>query len=165
MQPLTEFRTLAVSADEPTDRTTQGTVLGPGNRLDLGAVDTTDEARDTPVRVIWWRVVDMAGNSEISNVRIWISPGAGFIGSNVWYMDITDTWTRNRSAVSVKTGTPGPAPLEEPSANLDRMGGGLITGIGHDQTSRYIYLTGTLAVNESAGDKSDLAIAVAYDFH
>jgi len=165
MQPLTEFRTLAVTADEPADRAAAGIVVGLGDRLDLGAVDTTDEARDTPVRIIWWRVTDMAGNSVISNIRVWISAAEGYTGANAWFMDITDLWTRNRSAVSVKTGSPGAAPIAEPDANLERMGGGIITGTGHDQTSRYIYLAGTIGVNETTGDKTGLIITVAYDYH
>jgi len=165
MQPLTEFRTLAVTADEPADRTTAGIVVGLGDRLDLGAVDTTDEARDTPVRIIWWRVTDMAGNSVISNIRVWISAAAGYTGTNAWFMDITDLWTRNRGAVSVKTGSPGTAPTAEPDANLERIGGGIITGTGHDQTSRYIYLAGTIGVNETTGDKTSLIITLAYDYH
>ncbi len=65
MIPETEFRILPVSSQEPTDRTAEGTAAGDGQSLDLGTVDTTDEAQDTPVRVFWWRVKDMKDAVEI----------------------------------------------------------------------------------------------------
>jgi hypothetical protein len=165
MVPITEFRTLPVSSAEPTDRTAQGTVIGEGESLDLGDVDTTDEAQDTPVRVIWWRVSNMNGNAEISNIRVWVSSAAGYVGTNTWYMDVTNTWTQGKSPVQVKAGTPGVAPTSEPSANLTCIGGGTITGTSHSQTSQYIYLTGTVGVNEMTGEKTGLKLTVKFDYH
>ena len=165
MVPTTEYRTCSVLLPEPVDRTTAGIVAGEGSSLDLDAVDTTDEAQDTPVRVIWWRVTDMKGNTEISNIRVWLSDTTGMVGSNTWHMDITDTWTAGKSAVQVKTGTPGAAPTEEPPANITRIGGGAITGTSHDQTSQYIYITGNIGVNETTGNKSGLKLTVKFDYH
>lgn len=165
MVPTVEFRTLPAGQDEPEDRTTAGTVIGDGESLDLGAVDTTDEAQDSPVRVLWWRVTDMQGCGEITNLRVWISGTDGMTGSNEWHLDITDTWTKGKTAVQVKTGTPGIAPLTEPSPNLTRIGGGSITGVTHDQTSQYIYITGTIGVNETTGEKPGLTLSVAFDYH
>ncbi len=165
MRPETEFRTLAVTVAEPVNRTTAGVSLGGGDILDLGSVDTTDEARDTPVRVLWWRVTDMKGASAISNIRLWISGTDDYTGTNAWYLDISDAWTQGRTAVQVKTGSPGTAPLSEPSeANLTAMDGGLITGTGHGDTSRYIYVTGAIGVNEAVGDKAGPSLHVKFDY-
>lgn len=165
MIPETEFRVLPVSSPEPTDRTTAGTAAGESQSLDLGAVDTTDEAQDTPVRVFWWRVKDMKGATEISNIRIWISDTTGFEGADTWYMDITDTWTQGKTPVQVKTGSPGAAPTSEPPANLTKHSGGTITGITHDQASQYIYITGKIGVDETTGEKTGLKISVKFDYH
>ncbi|MFC1538728.1 hypothetical protein ACFL6H_04830 [Candidatus Latescibacterota bacterium] len=165
MVPTIEFRTLSVSSPEPTDRTTEGTVIGNGEVLDLGAVDTTDEAQDSPVRVFWWRVTDMKGNCEVSNMRVWISDTGDFSGNDTWYMDITDTWNKNKTPVQVKTGSPGTAALSEPSANLTKYGGETITGTAHDQTSQYIYLSGNIGVNETTGEKSGLKLTIKFDYH
>jgi hypothetical protein len=164
LAPSTEFRTLPVSSAEPSDRTAQGTIIGEGGSLDLGVVDTTDEAQDTPVRVIWWRVTDMKGNASVSNIRVWISDTTELAGNDTLYMDITDTWTRSKTPVQVKTGTPGTAPLSEPAANLTRRGGGTITGITHDQTSQYIYITGNIGVNETTGAKTGLRLTIKFDY-
>ena len=165
MIPETEFRTLVVTSTEPTDRTSDGTVVGNGQSLDLGLVDTTDEARDVPVRVIWWRVKDMKDATEISNIRVWISDTTGFVGTDAWYLDITDTWTEGKTPIQVKTGLPGAAPVSEPSANLTKNGGGTITGTSHAQTSQYIYITGTIGVNETTGEKTGLKLTVKFDYH
>jgi len=163
--PITEFRTLPVSSPEPEDRTAEGTVIGTGDVLDLGEVDTTDEAQDSPVRVVWWDITDMNGNTEISNIRVWISDTTGLVGNDTLFMDITDTWTRDKTPVQVKTGSPGIAPLSEPSANLTRNGGGSITGTTHEQTSQYIYITGNIVVNETTGRKDSLKLTIKFDYH
>jgi hypothetical protein len=163
--PETEFRTLPVTHIEPINRTTEGMVVGDGQSLDLGMVDTTDEAQDTPVKVIWWRVKDMKGVEEISNIRVWISATTGFVGSDTWYMDITDIWTEGKTPVLIKTGSPGTAPLSEPSKNLTKINGGTITGTSHENTSQYIYITGTIGVNETTGEKNGLRLTVKFDYH
>jgi hypothetical protein len=163
--PITEFRTFPVSSAEPLDRTVQGTVLGSGDSLKLGAVDTTDEAQDTPVKVVWWRVNDMRGNIEISNIRVWIEGAGDITGASSWYMDITDAWTAGKTAVQVKTGTPGDVPLSEPLPNLARSGGGIITGTGDAEVSQYIYITGNIGVNVPTGETTDLKLRVKFDYH
>jgi len=163
--PDAEFRTLSILSTEPEDRTSEGTVIGTGDVLNLGEVNTTDEAQDTSVRVIWWRITNMNGATEISNIRIWISDTTGFVGNNTWHMDITDTWIQGKTAIQVKTGSPGTAPVSEPSANLTKIGGGVITGTTHDQTSQYIYITGNIGVNETTGIKNGLKLTVKYDYH
>ncbi|MCE5248984.1 hypothetical protein LLG96_02060 [bacterium] len=165
MIPVTEIRTLPVSSSEPEDRTTGGTVLGPDEALELGIVDTTDEAQDLPVSVFWWRVSDIKGNSEIYNIRVWLEGTEELTGTDAWYMDITDTWTQGKTPVQVKTGTPGTAPLSEPDPNLTRRGGGNVTGITNDQTSGYIYITGTIGVNETTGEKTGLKLMIMFDYH
>ncbi len=166
MRPMTEFRTIPVTGSEPDDRTIRGTVMDPDGSIDLGAVDTTDEARDTEVRVFWWRVRDMNGASEVSDVRIWLEGADGFPGANSWRMDVTDGWTPGKTPVQVETGTPGAAPLSEAAAvRLPAMGGGgTIAGTGHGDTSRYIYLAGRIAVNEPAGEKTGLRIRVRFRY-
>ena len=165
MVPTVEFRMLSVDQAEPVDRTTAGTVIGTGDTLDLGAVDTTDEAQDSPVRVIWWRVTDMQGNVEVTGLRVWISDTTGMVGTDSWYMDVTDTWTSGKTAVQVKTGAPGIAPLTEPSTNMTCIGGGSITGTSHGDTSQYIYITSNIGVNETTETKSGLKLSVGFDFH
>lgn len=164
MIPVTEFRTLAVSSPEPSDRTSEGTVLGTGQSLDLGSVDTTDEARDTTVCVIWWRVSDMKDNTTITNIKIWLEGTEVLTGTAGLYMDITDTWTQGKSPVQVQTGSPGTAPTSEPAANLTKPGGGSITGITHANTSQYIYISFNIGVNETTGAKSGLKINVKFDY-
>ena len=165
MAPDTEFRTLSILSTEPEDRTSEGTVIGTGNVLNLGEINTTDEAQDTPVQVIWCRVTNMNGSTEISNIRIWISDITGFVGNNIWYMDITDTWIQGKTAVQVKTGSPGTAPIVEPSANLTKIGGGVISDTTHDQTSPYMYITGNIGVNETTGTQNGLKLTVKFDYH
>ena len=165
MEPITEFRMISPIGNEPIDRTTAGILLGNGTILDLGEVDTTDEPQDIPVRVIWWRVADMNGATELSNIRIWITGTDSLSGNDSWYMDITDVWTPDKTTTQVETGSPGTAPLEEPAANLVRIGGGTITGTSHDQTSRYIYLTGRIGIDETTGQKSALKLTVRYNYN
>jgi len=162
--PTSEFRMLSVNAAEPADRTTAGTVVGEGDFIDLGEVDTTDEAQDTAVRVFWWRVTDMKGHTEVYNIRVWISSTEGLEGTDTVYIDVTDAWTPGKTAVQVKTGTPGEAPLAEPAPNITRIGGGPITGMSHDQTSQYIYLTGTIGVNETTGEKAGITLTVTFEY-
>lgn len=150
---------------EPENRTAEGTVVGTGDTLDLGEVNTTDEAQETQVKALWWRVTNMNGNTEISNIRVWISDTAGYIGATAWYLDVTDTWTPGKTAVQVMTGNPGAAALFEPSANVTKMNGGTIMGTTHDQTSQYIYLTGKIGVNETTGEKSGPKVMVKFDYH
>lgn len=164
MIPITEFRTLPVGANEPLDRTAQGTVIGTGDTLDLGKVDTTDEAQDTPVRVVWWRVSDMNGAVKVHNLRVWLEGTGGVGGTAVWHMDVTDIWTRGKTAVQVETGTPGTAPVAEGTPNLGRRGGGPVTGVTHDQTSSYIYIAGKMGVNVPTGEKTGLRLVVKYDY-
>ena len=164
MVPSTEFRTISVSSAEPGNRTSDGTVIGESGLLDLGEVDTTDEAQDSPVKVIWWRVTDMKDNTEIRNIRVWISDTTGLVGNDTLYIDITDIWTQNKTEVQVQTGSPGIAPVSEPSANLTKNGGGTITGTAHNQTSQYIYITGNIGVNETTGIKNNLKLTIAFDY-
>ena len=164
MIPITEFRTLPVSVTEPADRTTQGTVVGTGDTLDLGMVDTTDEARDTTVRVVWWRVCDMNGAIEVCNLRVWLEGTEGVGGTADWRMDITESWTRGKTPVRVETGTPGAAPLAEGAPNLTGRVGGTITGVTHNQTTQYIYISGNVGVSVPTGVKSGIRIVVKYDF-
>ena len=125
----------------------------------------TDEAQDIPVRVVWWRVKDMKDNSEISNIRVWLEGTDSFTGTVAWYMDITDSWTAGKTPVEVQTGSPGTAPTAEGAANITRIGGGVITGVTHDQTTQYIYISGTIGVNEPTGVKTSLTLIVEYDYH
>ncbi len=164
MIPITEFRILSVNSAEPRDRTAQGTAVGAGDRLDLGTVDTTDEAQDTPVRVVWWRVRDMNGAVEVCNIRVWLEGTESVGGAAAWHMDVTDTWTRGKTAVQVETGTPGTALSTAGPPNLTRCGGGPITGVTHDQTSQYIYISGNVGVNVPTGEKTGLRIVIRYDF-
>lgn len=164
MAPYSEFRLLPVTASEPADRTTAGTVVGDSVSLDLSTIDTTDEPGVIPVRVLWWRITDMDGAGAITNIRLFLSGASNLIGANQWHLDITDTWTVDKTPVQVETGTPGDAPLSIPEANLERMGGGTITGITHDQTSQYIYLSGRIGLNEPAGSKSGLILTVTYNY-
>lgn len=165
MTPVMEFRTLPVSSAEPADRTTQGTVLGVGETLDLGAVDTTDEAQDTAVRVFWLRIADMGGYSEVGEIRVWIEDADEFPGANAWRLDVTDEWTPGKTAVQVETGSPGAAPLsEETAAEVTRIGGGVITGTGHADTSQYLYLAGRIGVNEPTGTKVGPKIMVRFRY-
>lgn len=163
MIPQIEFRTLPIAADEPDDRTAAGVVVGSGDVLELGRVDTTDEPQDTPVRVIWLRVKDIQGCSEVRNLCVRLADDGGMSAAD-WYIDITDTWTKGKTPLQVRAGTPGPVPTQAPACNLHRIGGGSITGITHDQTSQYIYITGAVGVGQPVGDFGGLRLAVTFDY-
>lgn len=165
MIPTTEFRTLPVTSADPTDRTSEGTVAGNGQTLDLGTLDTTDEAQNMNVFVVWWRVSDMKDNSEITNIRVWLEGTGGLTGTVLWYMDITDTWKVGKTPVEVQTGSPGTAPVSEGAANLTKTGGGTITGITHNETTQYIYISGNVGVNEATGQKTGLKLNIYFDYH
>ncbi len=165
VEPITEFRTLSITADEPADRTTAGTLMDTGTALRLGELDTTDEPQRLPVRVFWWRVADMGDASEITNIRVWLSGAGDLTGTNQWYLDISDTWTRGKNPTQVMTGTPGNAPLSRPTPNLTAAGGGPITGTSHGQTSQYMYLAGWIGLDETIGEKTALTLQVTYDYH
>ncbi len=164
MEPITEFRTIDASGPEPSDRAASGVIAGTGGALELGRVDTTDEAQDIPVRVLWWRVSDMRGCAEITNIRARLTGTDTLAGDNAWHMDITDSWTPGKTPVQVATGSPGIAPSDTPGAALERAGGGPIEGTSHDQTSQYIYIAGRIAVNETTGDKTGIVLEVTYDY-
>lgn len=163
MRPRTEFRIYPVSGDEPADRTTAGAAAGDGDVLDLGTLDTTDEAQDVPVVAVCWRVLDFDGGYEVRNLRVWLEGTDGLAGSAVWHMDISDEWTKGKTPVEVGGGTPGAAPLAEGAPNLTRIGGGTITGSTHDQTSQYIYLSGRVGVDVPTGAAEGVRLVVAYD--
>ncbi len=165
MEPITEFRTLSITADEPADRTAAGTVVDAGAEFSLGEIDTTDEPQHLPIRVFWWRAADMGDAAEITNIRVWMDGTGGLTGTNQWYMDITDTWTKGKTPIQVMTGTPGNAPLSRPAPNLTAIGDGPITGTGHGQTSKYIYLAGRIGLDETTGEKTGLSLHVTYDYH
>lgn len=164
MQPTTEFRTAQVSGAEPSDRTIAGSAAGGEITVDLGELDTTDEPGNIPVRVFWWRVIDMNDAQEITNIRVWLDGTDSLTGSNTWYLDITDTWTPGKTHLQVVTGSPGVAPLAESAATLERLGGGAVTGITHDQTSAYIYLTGRIGLDEPAGVITGLKLKIRYNY-
>jgi len=164
MCPETEFRIMGVNSPEPIDRTAEGTPSGDGGIFDFGAIDTTDEAQDIPVKVLWWRVVNMNGAREIKNIRVWISGTEELSGTNSWYMDITDVWTPGKTPVQVRTGTPGSTPLAVPTPNITKVGGGSITGVTNDNTTQYIYVTGNFGVNEATGTKSGVRLNIKYDY-
>ena len=107
----------------------------------------------------------MKGATEISNMRVWISDTTQCTGTNAWYIDKSDTWKIGKTAVQVATGTPGAAPLAEPAANIEKMAGGSILGTTHDETSCYIYLTGSIGVNEATGSRPGPVLMVAFDYH
>ena len=154
-----------MTSAEPSDRTTQGTVIGEGEAIDLGAVDTTDEAQNTLVRVFWWRIRDMSGFSEVSEIRLWLDGADEFPGSNSWRLDVTDAWTPGKTPVQVETGSPGTAPVsEETAAVVTRIGGGAIMGTGHGDASQYIYIAGRIGVNEPTGSKTGPKIMVKFRY-
>lgn len=165
MNPETEIRTLTVAAPEPEDRTIMGAVACEDNPFDFGTVDTTDEARELPVRVFWWRVKAMNDSRAISNVRIRLDGAAEIPGNIDWYLDVTDIWNPSKTAMHVMTGSPGRLPLSEPeAATVAPMSGDEYTGTGHGDTSKYIYISGKAGINVPVGALDGLRLRVEYDW-
>ncbi len=162
MRPVTEFRTLPATAPEPDDRTVRGTAVGSDGSIDLGSVDTTDEARDTPVRVFWWRVRDMNGVGGVRH-RIWLEGADGFPGANAMEDGCDDVWTREKPR-SGGDRIAGTARFGRNGFPAVRMTGADHHRDGHTDTSRYIYLTGRIGVNEPAGTKTGLRIRVRFRY-
>ena len=162
--PLTEFRILDAAGEEPADRTTAGIPAGEGSEIDFGTFDTSDEAREIPVTALVWRVTDMNGAEEVTNIRVWLEGLEEYSGSSCWHMDISDTWSVGKTAVEVREGTPGAAPGTRPEPNLTRIGGGTISGTSHADSSQYIYLAGTIAVDEPVGGKNGLRLRIDFDY-
>ncbi len=107
----------------------------------------------------------MRGNTEITNIRVWLEGAGNIIGAASWYMNITDAWTFGKTPVQVKTSSPGPAPVSEPVPNLTRNGGGSITGTGDSEASQYIYITGNIGVDVPTGERPEIKLKVKFDYH
>ena len=155
--PEVEFRTYDISLSEPADRTTAGSIIDGNNLLDFGSVNNTASNVNTVPKVCWFRVKNMNGNTSISNMKFFLSKNSVFEGSgNEYYLDITDTWTQNKTVGEVSSGNPGICPQKEPSANMQKINGGIITGTGHDDTSQYIYIALNISASEPVGSDKGL---------
>ncbi len=151
--PIGEFRALDISLTEPANRTTAGTVVNSANPLDMGTINNTSGYVPVGPKAVWWRVTDFGGNSEVSNMKIWMSQNSSLVGTNEYYCDITDTWTQNKTVSQVSSGSPGRIPESQPSNNITRINGGSITGTGHNDTSQYVYLAMLIGSDETVGIK------------
>lgn len=156
----TQFRTFDITGSEPSNRTSEGSEVTSLNKLNFGDLAV---GQDSDVKVVIFRANNLGAYSAISNMRFWLSSKSGFVGTNTYHADITDTWTTDKTPAQVKAGTPGTCPETEPSANLTKNGGGNIDGVGHADTSQYIYLVNDIGLDESLGEKT-LDYKVKFDF-
>jgi photosystem II stability/assembly factor-like uncharacterized protein len=157
---LTQFRSFNVAGTEPADRTSEGSAVTQVNPLNFGQMP---KGNDSNVKCIIWRATNLGAYSTLSNMRFWAYDLSEFVGTNTYHADITDSWTQNKTPAQVKAGTPGTCPQAEPAANLTKIGGGNITGVGHADTSQYIYLVNAIGNDETDGDK-DFVYRVKFDY-
>lgn len=166
--PSGELRTTSISLTEPADRTIAGNVVSVTNPLDFGTANNTNGIVQVGPKVLWWRCTDLAGYSAISNMKFWMSANSDLNGTNEYYCDITSTWTQNKTVVQVSGGTPGVLPQSLPSSNITRIGGGNITGIGHADTSQYIYMALAIGPDETIGTKGgsggSFQVSIKFDY-
>ena len=156
---LLEWRSFNIAGVAPTDRTTQGSVITADNPLNFGSVGA---GSNSPVKVLVFRAKSLGLYATISNMRFYLQ-AKDLVGTNSYYCDITNTWTQNKTPVQVSGGTPGTIPQTEPAANVTKIGGGNITGVGHADTSQYIYLAMNIGVDETGGAKT-LTYRLVFDY-
>lgn len=155
-----EYREFDITLTEPTNRATDGSVVSASTPL----VFESQESGDSDVKCIIFRAKNLGIYSTISNMKFFLNSKTGFVGTNSYYCDITDTWTQNKSVAQVSSGTPGEISQSlPPSANITKNGGGDIEGIIHADTSQYIYLALNIGEDETAGFK-DLTYRVQFDY-
>jgi len=153
-----QIRSFDITDTEPADRTTDGLVVSAGSPIEFGSM----LAGDSPVKCVIFRAVNMGIYSAISNMKFYLYSKA-FSGTNSYYLDITDTWTQDKSVAQVSGGTPGTCPEVEPSANVTKNGGGNITDVGHADTTQYIYFALNIGGDESSGIKN-FTYRIVYDY-
>lgn len=151
--PIVEFRELDIAGTEPANRTIAGSVVGESAPLDFGTANNTAGSVLVGPKCIIFRSSNLQGNLTIGNMRFWLSANTALVGKNHYYCDITDIWTQNKTIAQVMAGTPGTIPTNVPSANVQKTGGGDITGIGHADTSQYIYVALQIGQDEIIGVK------------
>ncbi len=160
--PTVEFRSLDITETEPADRTTAGSVVSQSNPLDFGTANNTAGAVNAGPKCIIFRCSNLQGKTTISNIKFWLSSNSDFVGNNLFYSDITDTWTQNKTVGQVSGGAPGLCPASVPSANVTKISGGDITGTAHADTSQYIYLAMNIGSDEVIGSKGGTGGAFGY---
>ncbi len=150
--PTGEFRSFDITGAEPSNRTTEGTVVSPSSLLDFGTVNNTSGPVMSGPFCLIFRISEMGGNSSVQEIAFALIGNSALDGDNEFYLDITDTWTQNKTVENVAAGNPGVCPQGFPaSVNLQKMNGGIISGTDHSNTSQYIYVAARIAQNESVG--------------
>lgn len=165
--PDGQFRELDITAVEPSDRTTEGSVVdNVSNLSDLGEANNTSGASQLGPFCYIYRITNMQGNSTVDNIKFGITSD-GELSSNVKvYIDITSEWTQNKSLNDVITGSPGLISEGIPSvANLTKIDGGAISGVNHADTSQYIYVVVEIPRSEEVGDSKSLYFGVKADYN
>lgn len=168
--PTTEFRQLDITGTEPANRVTSGAVVSASVDLDLGTANITSGVVTLGPFCVIYRCSNLQGNAKIENMKAAVSAVSALNSNAIVYMDITNTWTQNKTVAQVLAGTPGEAPTSYPStANLTNIDGGDIEGIAHADTSQYIYIVVQIAADESVGEDKGgsagtLSIGVRADY-
>jgi len=166
--PTGEFRSTSIALSEPADRTIAGNSVDTTVPLDFGTVNNTNGIVQAGPQVLWWRCSNLAGFSTISNMKFWLSLNSDLDGTNEYYSDISSAWTQNKTVSQVSSGSPGNIPQSLPASNLTKIGGGDITGIGHNDTSQYIYLALSIGSDETIGSKGgangNFQISIKFDY-
>ena len=166
--PAVEFRSLDITETEPADRTTAGSVVGGGAPLDFGTVNNTAGIALTEAACIIFRCTNLSGNTAVNNLRFWLSNNSAFSGTNRFFCDISHAWTQNKSAAQTLAGSPGLIPQSVPAANVQKIGGGDITGTGHGDTSQYIYIAietgGDEVIGTKGGTEGGFSFSMKFDY-
>lgn len=167
--PTGEFRSLDISLGEPDNRVTAGSVINSVIPLDFGTVNNTGGYVQSGPKVLWWRCTDLSDNSEISNLKFWMSQNGVMNGTNEYYCDITGNWTQNKTISQTAAGSPGRMPESLPASNIASISGGTITGTGHLDTTQYVYLAMSIGPDETIGSKGGLdgglQVSLKFDYH
>jgi photosystem II stability/assembly factor-like uncharacterized protein len=155
-----QWRAFNITGAEPTDRTTEGIAISASNSLNFGSVGG---GSNSAVKCLIFRAVGLGVYTTISDMRAWLQ-SKDLVGTNFYYMDITNTWTQNKILDQVAAGTPGTCPQSLPgAANLTKIGGGDITGVGHADTSQYVYVCQAIGGDEVGGVDIDMNYRVQAD--
>lgn len=148
MDFATEFRSFDITGNEPADRTSDGVEIASFNPLNFGSMGP---GQDSVVKCLIFRAKNLGVYATLSEMKFYLQAKA-LVGTNDYYCDITDTWTKDKTPTQVEAGDPGTCPQVLPeSPNLTKIGSGDITGVGHADTSQYIYLCQYIADDEVSG--------------
>ncbi len=162
--PLYEFRAYDITGTEPSNRTSEGDEVDTSSVLALGTANVTSGKKQLGPFCVCFRITNMSGYAAVNGMKFGITANGALNNNAKFYLDITSTWTQNKTKSQVTSGTPGKIANGIPSvANLTKIDSGNIAGINHANTSQYIYMVVEVASDEKVGtDKGDTDGTLAF---